>query len=141
MAGPGAAVKYRAVLRQLAAVPARLSERSALAITRLWRANYAAGQDPYGAAWAPNAPSTIAHKGHGRVMQETGETMDETRAVPMAGAGVSLRTGPRAAWHLEATANRPARPVLPLRGVPPTWRQAMQRIAIEEARKAVARAR
>jgi len=141
MAGPSAAVKLKAVLRELAQVPARVSHRSALAITKLWRANYNAGQDPYGKAWAPNAPSTIARKGHARVMVETGATLDETRAVPMGGAGVSLRTGHKAAWHLEATSNRPARPVVPLRGVPPTWRAAMQRISVEEARKAARRGR
>lgn len=136
MAGPSVAVMYKAVQRRLLDVPSKLAERGALRITRLWKAAYAAGTTPEGERWAPNAPSTIARKGHGRVMQETGETMDETRALPSGGAGIRLTTGAKAAWHTEATDNRPARHVLPRRH-PPTWLAALRTLSIDLARRAV----
>lgn len=100
-----------------------------------------AGTDPYGREWAPNAPSTIKKKGHDWVMVDTEATLNATRVRPLPGAGISLRTGPKAAYHLEAHGSRPARPVLPLRGVPPTWRAKLNEIAKAEAIKAVRSAR
>lgn len=137
--GFSAATRYRAAARELVNVPANVAARGAYAIQAGWRRNYEAGKDPYGNAWAENAPATVAKKGHGRVMQDSGETLAQTIARPLPGAGIRLATGPRAAYHLDATGSRPERRVLPLSGVPATWRAALARIAREEARKAVKR--
>lgn len=136
MSGPSVYVQYRAVQRRLLDVPSKLAERAALRITKLWKASYLAGQSPEGDAWDPNAPSTIRRKGHGLVMRESDETMEATRAIASAGAGVRLTTGPKAAWHVEPTANRPARHVLPRR-MPATWLTALREIGIDLARRAV----
>ena len=118
----------RNALRELARVPSRVSTKGAAAIERDWRAKYRAGQDPYGNALAPLAPSTIARKGHDTIMVETGATYAETRAKALPGGGIGLTTGYKAAWHMEATATRPARPVVPKHGLPAKWRAKLQAI-------------
>lgn len=130
----------RNALRELTKVPALASRDGAAAIERLWRRNYRAGLDPYGNAWAPLAPRTIAKKGHDRIMIETGATLAETRAAPLPGAGISLRTGHKAAWHMTPTENRPARKVMPAHGLPATWRAALKKI-VERRMKAAAKGR
>lgn len=136
MSGPSAAVKYRKVARELQKVPSRLATQAAPIIERMWRKTYRAGQDPYGVKWAPLAPSTVARKGHDTIMVETGQTYRETRVRTLPGAGIGLVTGHKAQWHLEATGNRPARPVLPLRGIPSPWRARLAKLAADVARKA-----
>lgn len=129
----------RAALRELARVPSRASREGALAIEKLWRRSYMASQDPYGNEWAALKPSTIRRKGHDWIMVDTQETLDQTRARALPGAGIALRTGRKAAWHMEPTANRPARRVLPAFGLPATWRAKLRSIAVGEFRKAVRR--
>lgn len=136
MSGPSAAVKYRKVARELQKVPARISAEAAPAIQRMWRKTYRAGQDPYGVKLAPLAASTIRKKGHDKILIETGESYDNTRVSTLPGAGIQLTTGEKLQWHLEATENRPERPMLPLRGIPPAWRERLKKIAVDKARKA-----
>lgn len=137
VSGPSAAVKYRKIARELQKVPSRVSSQAAPVIQRMWRKTYRAGQDPYGVKWAPLAPSTIARKGHDTIMVETGQTYADTRVSTLPGAGIQLTTGHKAQWHLEATENRPARPVLPLRGLPTAWRDRLQKLYVDAAKKAV----
>lgn len=137
--GFSAAARYKAIAAELVKVPAAVAARGAAALQAIWRRDYEGGRDAYGKAWAPNAPSTIAKKGHGRVMQESGETLAKTLARPLPGAGIRLSTGPRAGYHLEPHRSRPARPVLPLSGMPATWRARLREIARDEARKAARR--
>lgn len=134
-----AAARYANVARELQKVPSRVSAQAAPAIERMWRKSYRAEQDPYGRPWAKLAPSTIARKGFDTIMVETGETYKATRVRPLAGAGIALTTGHKAQWHLEATGNRPARPVLPLHGLPAPWRERIRKITVDAARKAVRR--
>ncbi len=123
-------------LRELAKVPSRVTAKAAPAIEQMWRRSYLAGTDPYGNAWAPNRPSTIKKKGHDLVMFDTHETFNMTRVRPLPGAGLSLRTGPKAAWHMEPTENRPARRVLPAFGLPKAWRAKLRAIAAAEFQRA-----
>lgn len=134
-----AAARYANVARELQKVPSRVSAEAAPAIERMWRKTYRAGQDPYGRPWAKLAPSTIARKGHDTIMVETKQTYNETRVRPLPGAGLALSTGYKAQWHLEPTENRPARPVLPLSGLPSAWRERIRKITVDAARKAARR--
>jgi hypothetical protein len=135
-----AAAKYANVARELQKVPSRVSSQAAPAIERMWRKSYRAEQDPYGRPWAKLSPRTIAKKGFDTIMVEKGDTYKETRVRALPGAGIGLQTGYKAQWHLEATENRPARPVLPLHGLPAPWRERIRKITVDAARKA-ARAR
>jgi hypothetical protein len=136
MAGPSAAVKFRKAQRELLQVPSRVASEAAPVLERLWRKTWRAGQDPYGVALPALAPATVAKKGHDRIMIETGETLRQTHVRPMAGAGLALSTGVKTGWHLEPSGNRPARPELPLRGLPVTWKAALERIYQKRAREA-----
>jgi len=139
MAGPSAAVKWKAVSRQLAAIPSRVASKAAPAIERLWRATWKAGQDPYGKALPALAASTIRKKGHDKIMIESGATLAQSHVKPLSGAGIALLTGPKTEYHLEPIPGRPARPELPLHGVPPRWLAALKRVSDAVAREAVRR--
>lgn len=137
MSGPSAAVKYRKIARELQKVPSRVSSQAAPVIQRMWRKTYKAGCDPYGVKLAPLAASTIRRKGHGKILIESGESYEQTRVSTLPGAGLQLSTGAKLQWHLEATENRPERPMLPLRGLPPAWRDRLQKLYVDSAKKAV----
>ncbi len=118
-------------LRELARVPSKVTAKAAPAIEQMWRRSYLAGTDPYGNAWEKNKRSTIKRKGHDLVMfgkDEPNETFQSTRVRPLPGAGLSLRTGPIAAYHMEATDKRPARRILPAFGLPKAWRAKLREI-------------
>lgn len=134
-----AAARYANVARELQKVPSRISAQAAPAIERMWRKSYRAEQDPYGRPWAKLSPVTIAKKGFDTIMVETGETYKATRVRALSGAGIALTTGHKAQWHLEPTENRPARPVLPLSGLPSAWRERIRKITVDAARKAARR--
>ncbi len=135
-----AAAKYANVARELQKVPSRVSAQAAPAIERMWRKSYREQKDPYGRPWAKLAKSTIDRKGFDTIMVEEGDTYKATRVHTLPGSGIALVTGEKAMWHLEATENRPARPVLPLHGLPAPWRERIRKITVDAARKA-ARAR
>lgn len=127
----------RNALKELARVPSRVASKSALEIEKMWRRSYMAGTDPYGNEWAANKPSTIKKKGHDWVMVDSQETLNKTRARPLPGAGIGLFTGPNAKHHMQPTANRPARRVLPAFGLPKAWRAKLRDIYFAECQKAV----
>lgn len=122
----------RNALRELTRVPSRVASKSALEIEKMWRRSYMASQDPYGNEWPALKPSTIKRKGHDWIMVDTQETLDQTRVRALPGAGIELRTGKKAAWHMQPTANRPARRVLPAFGLPKAWRAKLREIAAAE---------
>lgn len=134
-----AAAKYANVARELQKVPSRVSSQAAPAIERMWRKSYRAEQDPYGRPWAKLSPRTIAKKGFDTIMVEKGDTYNETRVRALPGAGLGCTTGYKAQWHLEATENRPARPVPPLHGLPAPWRERIRKITVDAAKKAARR--
>jgi len=127
----------RRALRELVRVPSRITGRGSVEIEKLWRRSYMASQDPYGNEWAALKPSTIRKKGHDWIMVDTQETLNQTRVKRLSAAGIVLQTGGKAAWHMQATANRPARRVLPAFGLPKTWRAKLRAIAAQEFKRAV----
>lgn len=134
-----AAAKYRKIQKELLKVPSQVSRDGALGIEKMWRRSYMAGTDPYGNEWAANKDSTIRKKGHDWVMVDSQETLNKTRARALPGAGIGLVTGKNAAYHLEATENRPARPVLPLYGLPKAWREHLRKTYVARAQEAARR--
>ncbi len=134
-----AAAKYANVARDLQKIPARVSSQAAPAIEKMWRKSYRAQQDPYGKPWAKLAKSTIDRKGFDTILVESGDSYKATRVRPLPGAGIQLVTGEKLQWHLEATDNRPARPAMPLHGMPAPWRERIRKITVDAAKKAVRR--
>jgi hypothetical protein len=136
VSGPPPDALLKALYAKLLRVPAKVSSRGAARITSLWQSAYAAGRSPDGQRWPKLAASTVARKGHARILDETGATKRAARAKPAAGAGIRLDTGPKAAWHMTSYGGRPARRVLPLR-LPAEWRRALEEIADDEHRRAL----
>lgn len=122
----------RNALKELTRVPSRVSSKGALEIEKMWRRSYMAGTDPYGNEWAANRPSTIKKKGHDWVMvgggKRGGQTLEKTRVRALPGAGIALHTDIVASYHMQPTANRPARRVLPAFGLPKAWRAKLREV-------------
>jgi hypothetical protein len=119
--------QIRASLAKLAAVPSRAAPAVALEIDNLLLKSFADECDAYGRKWAPLAPSTVKRKkGNTVIMYRTGASQAATHAVAAQGAGVRISTGPKMAYHLEPSGTRPARPILPIYGLPATWRAAIK---------------
>lgn len=145
MAMTGSAIaglpKLAALLRGLAAVPSRVSRPLADALTEEIRSEFTGEQDPYGVAWAPLKPSTVRRKGGNTViLYRTGTTGAACYAAPGGGAGVRIVAGGAAVWHQRAYGSRPARPVLPDRGLPPKWRAIVAETVGAEFAKSLGRA-
>ncbi len=101
-------------LARLASVPSRISKPVAKELTVLLRGQFKQGKDSYGTPWVPLKPSTVRAKGgDARILIRGGDMRDETRAVAMSGAGISLISVSYTAYHQGPSGNRPARPVLP----------------------------
>lgn len=120
-------------LAELETVPSRVAKAFAGDVNKFLQDEFAYEHDPYERPFARNAPSTVRRKGFDQPMFETGETARETRAYPMAGAGIQLRSTEKAGYNQEARDNVPARPVLPNGPeLPEAWQDALEK-RIDEA--------
>jgi hypothetical protein len=109
-------------LRALADVPSRMSREGAAAITSRMQSQFSQGADPYGATWKALATGEAAH------LIRSGAMSAATKATPMAGGGLTLDAPSPANFHQAGTSRMPARPVLPAKGLPATWRADLQAI-------------
>ncbi len=125
-----------AALRGLAEVPSRTTKAVAPLLLARWRADWRAGKDPHGRAWAPLAPATLAKGRTPPPMIETGGTLASTAVRPLKGAGLAITVGGFAALHMRATPDRPARTTVPTMGVPASWRGIIAKAAKDQAARA-----
>jgi len=115
-------VLLKANLNKLARVPARASSFAARGIKNQIDLDTSSGLDCYGKPFAPLAPATVAKGRNPPPMVDTGRSLDETTVKPLPGAGVAVHVGGHYPRHLQKTANRPARQVVPVRaGLPASW--------------------
>ena len=115
--------KLARLLGNLATVPSKVAPAIAARLQERVRDTYANEQDAYGNPWPELAPSTVVRKGGNSViLNRIGASSADCGARALAGSGVSVYAGGAAGWHQEAHGTRPARPVLPDRGLPPQWR-------------------
>jgi len=126
-------------LGKLQRLPSRIVRPIAARITLRIKLQFRTGQDAYGTPWVPLKPSTVRKKGHTRIMigklpgSGSGQMRAESMAIPIGGAGIELVSVPHGAYHVEATADRAARPLFPHRkNLPDKW----QTIIREEWAKA-----
>jgi hypothetical protein len=129
MPGPGSSFRrLMDNLGELTTIPSRVAKAAAADINGFIQEEFDEEQDPYGDAWAPDAPSTVKKKGHDRIMFETGETKDTTMARPTAGAGIEITSTQQAGYNQFPRGDVPARPVLPSRDeLPEEWQDAIQK--------------
>lgn len=114
-------------LRKLASVPSRIAADVAPQIADEIRAEFAAGQDPYGKSWEKLAAATIAKGRHAPPLTDSSDTIDSLEVKPSQGAGVDISFGTEyAGFHQTGTKNMPARPPLPTGGFPPSWSKAIR---------------
>jgi hypothetical protein len=114
-------------LERLAVVPRQLAVAAAPEITRLQRAQYAAGTDPYGKAWKALAASTIKKGRRPPPLTDTRRMKNTTITIPLFAGRIGLRHFVHAPYgihhqHGAPRANLPKREILPTRGLPPSWR-------------------
>lgn len=113
-------------IASLARVPSQASARIAVGLGALIEHEFSTGTDPYGNAWAPLAPRTLARGRTSPPLTDTGSMRDSALARPMPSAGVSITIDHPAAphqtgWH-GIQGDGPARPILPSRQMPAEWR-------------------
>ena len=135
--------QVRKVVDELGRLPRNLAVEAAPEITRMLKAQFRVGVDPYGNRWAPLAPATIAKGRQNPPLTDTHRLADGTEARPMTGgrAGLTIRIGaPYGAFAQTGfrvgKTRVPPRRILPSRGMPAAWREILVRKARELAAKA-----
>ncbi len=121
------------VLGRLDALPRKVAEKAAPAITKELQREFSRGADPYGRKWRKLATGKPSH------LTESGRLRKGTRAAPLPGrrAGVRILLGARyAVYHQTGTQRMTARKILPERGMPREWSAAINRAMREAMREA-----
>lgn len=112
-----------AKLASLTKIPSEVPEPIALAFNEQLQREFVEEKDPYGRAWKPLAKSTIQRKGHDRIMFESGDMLEQTKAHAVGDRieFVGTEYGP---FHQGASGNRPARPAVPNESaLPKDWQE------------------
>lgn len=116
--GASSFAEARKQLEQIAAAPQKIAVDAAHGIRLAVRREFTAEADPYGAAWAALAPSTVARKGSSKILTETGLTAGSVDTV-VSGTTIRVSVGGESHWH---QSGMPARPILPNEGdIPGDW--------------------
>lgn len=125
-------------VERLARVPSRVAAAAAPEIARLIDLQFAEGHDPYGRAWAPLKPSTLARGRRPPPLTDRGKMRGGVQVRPMPGAGleISFADPVPAIFHQYGTRKMVARPLLPRGTFPATWARALERAGQTEFRKA-----
>ena len=108
---------------ELATVPSRAAREASEDIQTLIDDEYSHGADPYGSAWAPLRPSTLATGRTPPPLTASSDMRDGTEVHPMSGAGIDVSIDePYWVFHQTGTARMAARPILPDgTELPPSW--------------------
>jgi hypothetical protein len=117
----------QANLNKLARVPSRIAATAAQGITIQIHLDTASGLDAYGKPFAPLAVSTLRRGRRQPPMVATGQSLDETRAYPLGGAGIAVVLGGAYKHHVRGYKTRPSRSVVPERSVlPASWNKRLK---------------
>lgn len=109
-------------------VPKQSRERFAQYCTGQIKRGIVNGVTPYGATFEALAAKTIRKKGHGKPLYAMGLLLAGAAAKATT-RGVSFTDGTAyGTYHLTGTADMPARPWLPTRGLPARWRAELKTI-------------
>lgn len=114
-------------LAALAKVPALISTRVAGDLNARLQAGFSAGTDPYGQAWAPLAPATLAKGRFPPPLTDTGALRGGAKLIPFP-SGLRLGSTPGyGQLHMSGTSRMPKRRWFPDAGLPASWREIIQR--------------
>lgn len=121
-----------ASIRKLSAIPSQVAAAAAEKIEAQIQDDFDAGVDPYGDAWAPLMPATLAKGRSAPPLTDTGAMRASVVVQAMAGAGISVTIDDPAVHHQYGTVHMDARPIFPnQRELPDTWQRAISDAAEE----------
>lgn len=114
--------QFTLAMRSLAQVPSKVSGPYAARLRKELQLQFDKGVDPYGRAWSPLKPATLAKGRFPPPLTDTRKGRKGVTALPMKGAGVRLQsTVGYMQRHQEGTENMAARPFFPVRVLPKQW--------------------
>ena len=118
---------YARALADLASVPAQIAPRVAARISVDIQASFDAGTDPYGRAWAPLRPRTIAKGRHPPPLTDTSRGRSGIRVFAQSGAGVAMTSSvDYMGIHQDGRPGMAARKFFPEGVLPRKWRAIWQ---------------
>lgn len=125
--------RLNARLARLAEVPKKLNEKVAEEIDKDAAETFAAGQDPYGVPWAPRVREP--KDGH-PLLDDTGKMKGSRRVRPRGDGDIDFRyDDPKSVYHQHGTRNMAARTLVPKRGLPNRWRDAIKELFAKSIRE------
>ena len=120
-----------ATAKRLRQVPAQASRAVAVGLHELIEDEFDAGTDPYGTAWEPLAPATVARGRHAPPLTDYGAMRESLNTFALVkggelsgGVGITIDqpASPHQTGWSGPQGEGPARPILPDRGrLPATW--------------------
>lgn len=117
--------EFRRALASLAKVPAVISQPVADGIQKIVKRNFRQGVDPYGNAYEPLTPGSIAR---GRRNPPLRKFANVASVRPLGPAGVAVTVAhPQAGFHQTGTTHMAKRIVFPDRDVPAEWKAIIER--------------
>jgi phage gpG-like protein len=132
---------FSRALAELATVPSQIAPAVAKRINREIQKNFDAGVDPYGHAWAPLRPRTLAKGRHPPPLTDTRKGRRSVRAFATQAAGVAITVGV-GYMGIHQAGDPPrmvARKFLPNRVLPASWRAIWQQELTKLTRKRLSR--
>lgn len=126
-------------IRRLSEAPKRVAQIAAPKITDMLQQQFDQGKDPYGRAWNPLRPSTLAKGRRPPPLTDKRNLRKGTKAVASR-YGIRLMVGPKGFFHqvgfrVGRTFVAPRR-ILPQYGLPKEWKVALDNAARQAGREA-----
>lgn len=110
-------------MRQLKRIPSQIVTAVAPRLNALIQQGFSQGTDPYGIAWAPLKPATLAKGRTPPPLTEFGALRGSAVLTPASGAGLILGTPPfYGPIHMAGTDDMAKRRYFPDAGLPSAWR-------------------
>jgi hypothetical protein len=128
-------------IQRLSEVPRKMAVIAAPKLSALLQDQFDRGADPYGRAWAPLKPSTIAKGRRPPPLTDTRKLREKT-VVKVAQYGLRMIVGmPYGFFHqvgFKVSKTRvPPRRILPQYGLPASWKRVLDESARQAAREAL----
>lgn len=124
-------------LEKLSRVPSRAARKASEGIAEAIEAQFDAGVDPYGKAWAPLKPATLDKGRSPPPLTDSHDMRDSIEVRPARSAGIRITIGSEyAGFHQAGTRFMAQRPILPQGPMPKTWTAAIDEaldVEFEEA--------
>ena len=123
-------------IRDLTKVPSQSARPVSVRIKADIERYFSAGEDPYGKAWAPLRPATLAKGRHPPPLTDTHDGRDGITVTPAQGAGVRITSNTSyMVHHMRKSGNRAARKFLPEGVTPKQWEKIYQEELEKASRK------